>query len=200
MIAYLSGLLLKKTPGSVIIEAGGIGYEVTVPFSTFCSLPKKNQQVNLNIHTHVREDALALFGFGTELEKEIFLMLTAVSGIGPKLSINILSGIGPRELLEAMAGGNAGRLRAIPGVGKKTAERIALELKDRASKTLGRQDISPGPALDTEERRLMDDAFSALLNLGYSSKAANAALEKARPGIDGMTLEDLIRKALNILV
>lgn len=199
MIAYLSGLLLKKTPDSVIIDAGGIGYEVIVPLSTFCSLPEKNQRVNLNIYTHVREDALVLFGFGTELEKEIFLMLTSVSGIGPKLSVNILSGIGPQELLEAMAGGDARRLRAIPGVGKKTAERIALELKDRASKALGYQDILPGPVPDSEEKRLIEDAFSALLNLGYSAKATKAALEKARPGTEEMTLESLIRKALNIL-
>lgn len=199
MIAHLSGLLLSKTPSSVIIDAGGIGYEVVVPLSTFCSLPEKNQRVSLNIYTHVREDALALFGFGTELEKEIFLMLTSVSGIGPKLSVNILSGIGPQDLLEAMASGNTGRLRAIPGVGKKTAERIALELKDRASRAIGYQEISQGPVPDTEEKRLMDDAFSALLNLGYSAKAVKMALEKARPGIEEMTLEGLIRKALNIL-
>ena len=199
MIAHLSGLLLRKTPSSVIIDAGGIGYEVVVPLSTFCSLPEKNQRVSLNIYTHVREDALALFGFGTELEKEIFLMLTSVSGIGPKLSVNILSGIGPQDLLEAMAGGDTGRLRAIPGVGKKTAERIALELKDRASRTIGYQEISQGPVPDTEGKRLMDDAFSALLNLGYSAKAVKMALEKARPGIEEMTLEGLIRKALNIL-
>ena len=199
MIAHLSGLLLSKTPSSVIIDAGGIGYEVVVPLSTFCSLPEKNQRVSLNIYTHVREDALALFGFGTELEKEIFLMLTSVSGIGPKLSVNILSGIGPQDLLEAMASGDTGRLRAIPGVGKKTAERIALELKDRASRTIGYQEISQGPVPDTEEKRLMDDAFSALLNLGYSAKAVKMALEKARPGIEEMTLEGLIRKALNIL-
>ncbi|MEE9419333.1 MAG: Holliday junction branch migration protein RuvA [Desulfatiglandaceae bacterium] len=199
MIAHLSGLLLSKTPSSVIIDAGGIGYEVVVPLSTFCSLPEKNQRVSLNIYTHVREDALALFGFGTELEKEIFLMLTSVSGIGPKLSVNILSGIGPQDLLEAMASGDTGRLRAIPGVGKKTAERIALELKDRASRAIGYQEISQGPVPDTEEKRLMDDAFSALLNLGYSAKAVKMALEKARPGIEEMTLEGLIRKALNIL-
>jgi Holliday junction DNA helicase RuvA len=199
MIAHLSGLLLSKTPSSVIIDAGGIGYEVVVPLSTFCSLPEKNQRVSLNIYTHVREDALALFGFGTELEKEIFLMLTSVSGIGPKLSVNILSGIGPQDLLEAMASGDTGRLRAIPGVGKKTAERIALELKDRASRAIGYQEISQGPVPDTEEKRLMDDAFSALLNLGYSAKAVKMALEKAQPGIEEMTLEGLIRKALNIL-
>ena len=199
MIAHLSGLLLRKTPSSVIIDTGGIGYEVVVPLSTFCSLPEKNQRVSLNIYPHVREDALALFGFGTELEKEIFLMLTSVSGIGPKLSVNILSGIGPQDLLEAMASGNTGRLRAIPGVGKKTAERIALELKDRASRAIGYQEISQGPVPDTEEKRLMDDAFSALLNLGYSAKAVKMALEKARPGIEEMTLEGLIRKALNIL-
>ncbi len=199
MIAYLSGRLLRKTPGSVIIDAGGIGYEVIVPLSTFCSLPQKDQKVTLNIYTHVREDTLALFGFGTELEKEIFLMLTSVSGIGPRLSVNILSGIGPQDLLDAMARGDAGRLQAIPGVGKKTAERIALELRERASKALGNQEICAVPVVDAEEKRLMDDALSALLNLGYSAKAARAAVEKARPGIEEITLEDLIRKALKAL-
>lgn len=199
MIAYLSGPILKKTTERVIIDAGGIGYEVIVPLSTFYSLPEKNQRVSLNIYTHVREDSLALFGFATELEKELFLMLTSVSGIGPRLSVNILSGIGPQDLLEAMARGDAGRLQAIPGVGKKTAERIALELKEAASKVLGYQDISPVAVAGAEEKRLMDDAFSALLNLGYSPKAARAALQKVRSVIEELTLEGLIRKALEIL-
>lgn len=199
MIAYLSGLLLRKTPGSVIIDAGGIGYEVIVPLSTFCSLPERNQKVSLNIYTHVREDALILFGFGTELEKELFLMLTSVSGIGPRLSVNILSGIGPQDLLDAIAGGDTARLQAIPGVGKKTAERMALELKERASKTLGYQQIPPVSIQDAEEKRLMDDAFSALVNLGYSAKSAKSALDRAMDEIEEKTLEGLIMKALKIL-
>ncbi len=137
MIAHLSGTLLTKAPQSVIIDNAGIGYEVTVPLSTFYALPEKDGRVSLHIYTHVREDALMLFGFYTPLEKEIFTMLISVSGIGPKLATNILSGIGPEQLLEAMARGDTARMQSIPGVGKKTSERIALELRDKAMKLKG---------------------------------------------------------------
>ncbi|MBW1703861.1 MAG: Holliday junction branch migration protein RuvA [Deltaproteobacteria bacterium] len=199
MIAHINGLIFKKTTQSVIIEANGIGYEVFVPLSTFYTLPEKDEQVNLHIYTHVREDALILFGFKTKLEKDLFLMLIAVSGIGPKLGTNILSGIGPQELLEAIARGDALRLQAIPGVGKKTSERIALELKDRALKVLGREDLPPVPSLEGEDKGLVDDALSALFNLGYSPKAANMAIEKARSRATELTLEGLIREALKVL-
>lgn len=199
MIAHLTGPLLKKTTQSVIIEAGGIGYEVFVPLSTFYTLPEKDEQVSLNIYTHVREDALLLFGFQTRLEKDLFLMLISVSGIGPRLSVNILSGIGPQELLEAIASGDAIRLQAIPGVGKKTAERIALELKDRAYQLVDKEKISPLLAPEGEEKGLVDDALSALLNLGYAPKAAKAAIEKTRSQAREMTLEEIIREALKIL-
>ena len=183
----------------MIIEAGGIGYEIFVPLSTFYTLPEKDETVNLHIYTHVREDALLLFGFQTKLEKDLFLMLISVSGIGPKLSVNILSGIGPHELLGAIASGDTVRLQAIPGVGKKTAERIALELKERACRLLDMEEVAPAPALEAEEKGLVDDALSALLNLGYSKKSAKGAVEKARPADTGMTLEGLIREALKIL-
>ncbi len=199
MIAYLSGLLFRKTTGSVIIETNGIGYEVFVPLSTFYTLPEKDERVSLHIHTHVREDTLTLFGFTTKLEKDLFLLLIGVSGIGPKLSANILSGIGPQDLLEAIARGDAVRLQAIPGVGKKTADRIALELKDRAVRILGLEEIFPTTVAEGEDKRLIDDALSALLNLGYSPKAAKMAIEKARDGVTEMTLEGLIREALRIL-
>lgn len=199
MIAHLSGPVFRKTTQSVIIEAGGIGYEVFVPLSTFYTLPEKNEKANLHIYTHVREDALLLFGFQTRLEKELFLMLISVSGIGPKLSLNILSGIGPQELLEAVARGDAVRLQAIPGVGKKTAERIALELKDRACRLVDQEEITPQPILEGEEKGFVDDALSALLNLGYSPKAANMAVEKARSQASEMTLEEFIREALKVL-
>ncbi|MCD6297648.1 MAG: Holliday junction branch migration protein RuvA [Deltaproteobacteria bacterium] len=199
MIAHINGLIFKKTTQSVIIEANGIGYEVFVPLSTFYILPEKDERVNLHIYTHVREDALILFGFQTKLEKDLFLMLISVSGIGPKLGTNILSGIGPGELLEAMARGDAPRLQAIPGVGKKTAERIALELKDRALKVLGREDLPPLPSVEGEDKGIVDDALSALLNLGYSPKAANMAIEKARSKVKEFTLEGLIREALKLL-
>jgi Holliday junction DNA helicase RuvA len=199
MIAHLSGLLIRKSTQSVIIEAGGIGYQVFVPLSTFYNLPERDETVSLHIYTHVREDALLLFGFHTELEKELFLMLTSVSGIGPKLSANILSGIGPQELLMAMASGDAVRLQAIPGVGKKTAERIALELRDKAGKLMEKGEI-PGPAApEVKDRRMVEDALSALLNLGYSSKAAKSAVDRAVPTLDRITLEELIREALKLL-
>jgi Holliday junction DNA helicase RuvA len=199
MIAHLSGQLFKKSTQSVIIEAGGIGYEVFVPLSTFYTLPEAGERVNLHIFTHVREDALILFGFYTRLEKELFLMLISVSGIGPKLSVNILSGIGPEELLKAMGRGDAVRLQAIPGVGKKTAERIALELKDRASQILGREEIPLEPVTEAADKRLIDDSLSALLNLGYSRKSAGRAIEKARSVIKEMSLEGLIKEALKLL-
>jgi len=199
MIAYLTGQLFRKTTQSVIIEAGGIGYEVFVPLSTFYTLPEKDEKVSLHIYNHVREDALLLFGFQTKLEKDLFLMLISVSGIGPKLSINILSGIGPQELLGAIASGDTVRLRAIPGVGKKTSERIALELKDRACKLLDKEEVALPPALEGEEKGLVDDALSALLNLGYSPKAAKMGIEKARPLIQEVNLEGLIREALKVL-
>ncbi len=199
MIAHLTGQLFRKTTQSIIIEAGGIGYEVFVPLSTFYTLPEKDEKVSLHIYNHVREDALLLFGFQTKLEKDLFLMLVSVSGIGPKLSVNILSGIGPQELLGAIANGDTVRLQAIPGVGKKTSERMVLELKDRACKLLDDEEVTLPSALEGDEKGLGDDALSALLNLGYSPKAAKVAIEKARPLVKKMTLEGLIREALKVL-
>ena len=199
MIAHLNGIVLAKSTQSLTIENNGIGYEVFVPFSTFYALPKEDERVNLHIHTHVREDAIILFGFYTLLEKDIFLMLISVSGIGPKLAINILSGIGPDELLEAMAHGDTLRLQAIPGVGKKTAERIALELKDKALKVRGdSKDLPTGMPSDRDEE-VYDDALSALLNLGYPAKSAKLAVEKALAQTKDVTLEGLIKEALRSL-
>ncbi|MFO7601692.1 MAG: Holliday junction branch migration protein RuvA [Candidatus Desulfacyla sp.] len=199
MIAHLNGVLLTKSTQSIVIDVGGVGYEVIVPLSTFYALPDVKERVGLLIYTHVREDALILFGFHTRLEKGLFVMLISVSGIGPKLGVNILSGIGPRELLEAIAKGDALRLQAIPGVGKKTAERMALELKDRASKALGDGDMPQAAAPVGAERRIMDDALSALVNLGYSTKSAKMAVDKAQASLGEMTLEGLIREALRAL-
>jgi len=199
MIAYLKGSIFRKTTESVIIDAGGIGYEIFVPLSTFYNLPDESGSASLHIYTHVREDTLALYGFHTRLEKNIFMMLISISGIGPRLANNILSGIGPQELLEAIARGDSIRLQAIPGVGKKTAERIALELRDRASKFLGQEKAPVLHIPEGKEKHLFDDALSALLNLGYSVKFAKPALEKARSGIKDVSLEGLIREALRIL-
>ncbi len=199
MIAYLSGQLFRKTTQSVIVDVGGVGYEVVVPLSTFYGLPEKDESVSLHIYTHVKEDTLSLFGFQTKLEKEIFLMLISVTGIGPKLAVNILSGIGPKDLLQAMAAGDSVRLQAIPGVGRKTAERIALELKERAGKIIGEKELPQPSPVEEKDRQLMDDALSALVNLGYSSKHAERAIRKALPGLTDKTLEGLITKALRAL-
>ena len=199
MIAHLSGTLLAKAPQSVIIENGGIGYEVTVPLSTFYTLPEKDGKVSLHIYTHVREDALMLFGFYTPLEKEIFTMLISVSGIGPKLATNILSGIGPEELLAAMARGDTARMQSIPGIGKKTSERIALELRDKAMKLKGTLEPLASQVLLPEEKGMLDDAASALVNLGYSAKLARDAVEKARTRLETFNLQLLIKEALRVL-
>jgi len=199
MISHLSGTLFEKSTQSIIIEVGGVGYEVFVPLSTFYALPEKQGSVSLHIHTHVREDALVLFGFSTRLEKSLFLMLVSVSGIGPKLSANILSGMGAEELLRAIASGDAHGLQAIPGIGKKTAERIALELKDRAAAFSDEADMPPMQTPGTEAERRMEDALSALLNLGYSIKMAKAAIEKAKILVKDKTLEGLIKESLKIL-
>lgn len=199
MIAHLNGIVLKKTTESVIIDNGGIGYEVITPLSTFYALPKVDERVNLHIYTHVREDALILFGFQTTLEKEIFQMLISVSGIGPKLAINILSGIGPNELLEALAYGDAVRLQSIPGVGRKTAERMALELKDKAFGVRSDLEIPPTRFTTDVDKRVLDDALSALLNLGYSAKAARAAVDKAISNVKDVNLEGVIKEALRLL-
>jgi len=199
MIAHLSGTLLAKAPQSVIIDNGGIGYEVTVPLSTFYTLPEKDGKVSLHIYTHVREDALMLFGFYTPLEKEIFTMLISVSGIGPKLATNILSGIGPEELLAAMARGDTARMQSIPGIGKKTSERIALELRDKAMKLKGTLEPLASQVLLPEEKGMLDDAASALVNLGYSAKLARDAVEKARTRLETFNLQLLIKEALKVL-
>ena len=199
MIAHLRGMLQKKATEAIIINNGGIGYEVIAPLSTFYALPEEEEEVSLHIHTHVREDALVLFGFNTVLEKEIFRLLISVSGIGPKLAINILSGIGPDDLLEAIAAGDTARLQFIPGVGKKTAERMALELKDKAQKVRIDQKLPPAMAAPARDETVLNDALSALLNLGYPVKLARSAVEKALANIEEVTLEGVIKKALRLL-
>jgi len=199
MIAFLSGMLLTKTPHRVVVDNSGIGYEVVIPLSTFYALPETREKVSLHIYTHVREDAITLFGFQTPLEKQIFTLLISVSGIGPKLATNVLSGIGPEELLRAMARGDAARMQSIPGVGKKTAERIALELKEKALKLLGEGELLPAPLVPSEDKKLYEDALSALVNLGYPPKAAKDSVERARSGLKELSLEAWIKEALRLL-
>jgi holliday junction DNA helicase RuvA len=199
MIAHIKGLLLKKSTNAIIIDNCGIGYEVITPLSTFYTLPDEGKDLSLHIYTHVREDALILFGFTSELEKTIFKLLISVSGIGPKLGINILSGIGPEELLLAIARGDIMKLQSIPGIGKKTAERLALELKDKALKVRGGTEAQPSIISVQQDKGIFDDALSALVNLGYPSKSANSAVEKACSNLKDITLEGVIKEALKLL-
>jgi len=200
MIAHIKGLLQKKSTSAIIVNNGGIGYEVITPLSTFYALPEEEKEVSLHVYTHVREDAFILFGFLTELEKTVFRLLISVSGIGPRLGINILSGIGPEELLDAIASGDVARLQSIPGVGKKTAERLALELKDKALKAREGKEVQPGIIPAPRDKGVFDDALSALVNLGYPLKAAKSAVEKACSNVKDLTLEDVIKEALRLLV
>ena len=180
MIAHLRGRILEKQPTRVIVEAGGVGYDVAVPLSTFYGLGEPGADVALRVHTHVREDALALYGFATALELDLFDRLISISGIGPKLALAVLSGIEPPDLVGAIERGDVARLTAIPGVGKKTSERIVLELKDRlprARVTEAAGDATPAVG------SVRDDLLSALVNLGYHRPLAEKAVDASLKAI-----------------
>src|SRR5262245_41486487 len=176
MIALLRGVLLEKHPNQAIVDTGGVGYDITIPVSTFTNLPDAGSEVRLRIYTHVREDALALFGFLSQDEKALFEKLISVSGIGPKLGITVLSGLATPDLLGAIRRGEVERLVRIPGIGKKTAERIVLELRDKLPAPVGEEAATPAPALTPVDQ----DVLSALLNLGCARPAAEAAVRKAK--------------------
>jgi Holliday junction DNA helicase RuvA len=197
MIAHLEGKVRHKTPDFIIIDVHGVGYCVHVPLSTYYDLPEPGQNVCLNIHTHVRDDALQLYGFRSLAEKEMFLMLITISGIGPRLAVNILSGISAEELRQVIYHENRARLHSIPGVGKKTAERIILELRDKLKI---KQDGPSKLEIMACELTVRDDAFSALLNLGYRPVEAEKALQRVEAA-DGesLPLPELLKKALSLL-
>jgi Holliday junction DNA helicase RuvA len=176
MIAVLRGSISEKTPSRVIVDVAGVGYDVLVPLSTFYVLGEPGAAVTLRIHTHVREDVIALYGFITRLEQDLFERLIAISGVGPKLALAVLSGIEPAELIRAIRTQDVARLTRIPGIGKKTAERIGLELKDRLPADM--QIAEPAPAASTAGDHLRDDLLSALVNLGYQRPVAEKAVEK----------------------
>ncbi len=201
MISYLRGTLLEKHPNQAIVDVNGVGYELTIPVSTFSSLPETGNEVRLRVHTHVREDALALFGFGTPAEKAVFEKLIGVTGIGPKLAVTVLSGLDAKELVAAIRGGQLEALVRIPGVGKKTAERMVVELRDKLD-MLGiaaapaASAAKPGrPSLSQDE----EDAISALMNFGAQRAAAEAAVSKAKGEAPGENFESLFRRALKLL-
>ncbi len=198
MIARLNGRILEKHPNRVIVDVNGVGYDVFVPLSTFYGLSEPGGSVTLRVHTHVREDALALFGFATSLEHELFERLIAVSGIGPKLALAVLSGIEPRDLIRAIERDDVARLTAIPGVGKKTAERLALELKDRLPRA-GVADAEEEDASSSPGAEVKDDVLSALVNLGYHRPLAEKAVVSAVKAVPDAGFETTLKHALREL-
>jgi Holliday junction DNA helicase RuvA len=196
MIALLRGILLEKHPNQAIVEAGGVGYDVNIPVSTFTRLPDKGVEVRLYIHTHVREDALALYGFLTADEKAMFEKLIGVSGIGPTLAVKILSGLGAADLVNFIRRGEVDRLVRIPGVGKKTAERMILELRDKLPAVTGGEAESPAAAALSQ---VDQDVLSALLNLGCARAQAEAAVRKAKAAGGLTEFEPLFRRALELV-
>jgi Holliday junction DNA helicase RuvA len=197
MIALLRGRVLEKQANRVIVDVSGVGYDVAVPLSTFYSLGEPGADVTLRIHTHVREDQLALYGFLTPLELAVFERLIAVSGIGPKLALAVLSGMEPRELVMAIQRGDVARLTGIPGVGKKTAERISMELRDRLPKALEAA-VGTVPALSAGDV-LRDDVSSALVNLGYHRQAVDKVLDRVLGEGETPDFERVLRTALKEL-
>jgi Holliday junction DNA helicase RuvA len=195
MIARLRGILVEKHPNQAVLDVGGVGYDVAIPISTFATLPETGVEVILRIHTHVREDILALYGFLTLDEKNLFEKLIGVSGIGPGLAVKVLSGMAAGDLLTAIRRNELDRLIRIPGVGKKTAERMVLELRDKLPAPAGEEPAGLRPSLS----QLDEDVLSALSNLGCARPAAEAAVRKARAGGVADEFEPLFRKALELV-
>ncbi len=193
MIAWLKGTLRSKAADRIVVDVGGVGYEVLIPFSTYYDLGDPGELVDLHIYTHVREDALLLYGFLTSLEKRVFTLLIQVSGVGPRLAVTALSGLPVDELIRAVSQGDIVRLSSIPGIGKKTAERIVLELKEKA-RTLASAEQLPESATLTSP--VQEDVVSALVNLGYARNVAEKAVGRVLGQTDTRRFEDLLRKSL----
>jgi len=199
MIARLSGILIEKSVTQCIVDVHGVAYRVVIPLTTFYELSEIGQPVVIHIHTHVREDAIHLYGFHVQADREVFELMISVSGIGPKLAVNVLSGIAAGELIRAVTEEDLKRLTGIPGVGKKTAERMILELKDKMAK-IGRE-IPPG-GTDTSKAggQVKDDALSALVNLGYKGSAVKEVVDRIiREAQELPSLDRLLKQALRVL-
>lgn len=199
MIAFLRGRVLDKHPNRLIVDVQGVGYEVHVPLSTYYDVGDEGADVSLRVHTHVREDALHLYGFLTALEQQLFERLIGISGIGPKLAISVLSGIDPHELVGAVTRGDVARLTAIPGIGKKTAERIVLELRDRLPPLAGAR-ASEALAPASAANRLRDDLVSALVNLGYHRPQAEKTVESTLRSGGELGFEQALKRVLKDLM
>ncbi len=199
MIAALTGRLLSKTPTHAILDVQGVGYEVHTPLSTFYALPEPEQTLHLHVYTHLREDCIQLFGFASQDEKRAFILLTSVSGIGPKLALSVLSTLTVADLLSAVRTGDVDKLATVPGVGKKSAGRIALELKDKAERFGAAHQIQAGPGAAAQPHP-HEDAISALVNLGYKPAEVKDVIKKLQhPDRASSSLEILIRDALKEL-
>jgi holliday junction DNA helicase RuvA len=204
MIAHLSGTLLSKQATTVIVDVGGVGYEVMIPLSTFYELEDIGSKVQLRIYTHVREDVLQLFGFRTTRERELFMRLISVSGIGPKLGITLLSGMSADEMIASIRTNNLARLTLIPGVGKKTAERLVVELRDKIASLSSpelEEEFGTDAGIPTapSEEAVRTDALSALVNLGYQRSAAEKSIASALAEGGDMSVESILRRALRRL-
>jgi len=203
MIAHLSGTLLAKHATSVIVDVGGVGYEVTIPVTTFYDLGETNTPVRLQIYTHVREEALQLFGFRTLRERELFTLLISVSGIGPKSAVAMLSGMSADEIVTAIRQSNYARITSIPGVGRKTAERLVIELRDKMAALSGpaleEQIAAGGPTAAQSEDALREDTLAALLQLGFPKPAAEKAMTNAMQEGGELSVETLLRRSLRQL-
>jgi Holliday junction DNA helicase RuvA len=199
MIAHLKGTILEKHPNQVVLDAGGVGYDVQIPVSTYTALPDAGAVFALRIHTHVREDAIQLFGFATSEEKVVFERLIGVSGIGPKLAVTVLSGLATPELITAIRTGDVQRLVRIPGVGKKTAERMVLELKDKLIAVAAGSKGEPATDAASLFSPLELDVLSALLNLGCSRPAAEEAINKAKKRGVAEEFEPFFRTSLSLV-
>ena len=203
MISHLSGTLLAKHATSVIVDVGGVGYEVTIPVTTFYDLGEPNSPVRLNVYTHVREDALQLFGFRTLRERELFTLLISVSGIGPKSAVAMLSGMSADEIVTAIRTNNYARLTSIPGVGRKTAERLVIELRDKmaalSSPALEQELAAGGGAATQSEDALREDTLAALTQLGFPKPAAEKAITSAIQEGGELSVETLLRRSLRQL-
>ena len=198
MIAMLTGKVVTKVPSRVIVDVHGVGYDVLVPLSTYYVLGDAGTTVTLRVHTHVREEVIALYGFATSLEQDLFERLIAINGVGPKLALAVLSGIEPVELIRAIRTQDVVRLTRIPGVGKKTAERIGLELKDRLPAAPAAVGEAPVDAAPGEEMRT--DLMSALLNLGYQRAVAEQAVARAIEAAPDAPFEQVLRQALKSMM
>jgi len=198
MIALLRGQLAYRSPEQIIIDVAGVGYRLQIPLSTFYTLPEEGN-VQLQVHTHVKEDAIHLFGFSSTAEKDLFILLISVSGVGPKLAITILSHIATADLALALSQGDIPRLTAIPGIGKKSAERLILELQDKATIYAVTATVPPSDSSIANAEDGHQDALSALVNLGYKEALAKRALNTLQLP-QGAPLEEILKAALQVLM